>query len=122
LRGFAKEAIEQMQRYRWPGNVRELKNVVERAVILARGDLIDVGDLTLSNLSTASESGDVAPPKSTYEPASLADVERLHILATLAAMGWNKSRTAGILGIERSTLDRKIRRYQLTPSPPRSRA
>ena len=49
-----------MQRYRWPGNVRELKNVVERAVVLARGDFIEVEDLALSSLATASESGEAA--------------------------------------------------------------
>jgi Nif-specific regulatory protein len=51
-------------------------------------------------------------------PASLDDMERLHILNTLKHTNWNKSRTASILGIERSTLDRKIRRYQLDESPP----
>jgi Nif-specific regulatory protein len=49
-----------------------------------------------------------------FEPASLADVERDHILATLQSTSWNKSKAANILGIERSTLDRKIRRYELT--------
>ena len=53
---------------------------------------------------------------------SLADVERRHILATLQSTGWNKSRTAGILGIERSTLDRKIRRYDLAGAAPKRRA
>ena len=48
------------------------------------------------------------------QPTSLADVERDHILATLRLTNWNKSRTATILGIERSTLDRKIRRYELS--------
>jgi Nif-specific regulatory protein len=48
-----------------------------------------------------------------YEPLTLAEVERRHILATLRQTGWNKSRTARVLGIERSTLDRKIRRYGL---------
>jgi Nif-specific regulatory protein len=113
LRGFTPEAVKQMKESRWPGNVRELKNAIERAVLLAQGRLIDVGDVTLSNLSTASESGLVAQPRNTYEPATLADVEREHILATLNATSWNKSRTAAILGIERSTLDRKIRRYEL---------
>jgi Nif-specific regulatory protein len=47
------------------------------------------------------------------EPASLADMEKQHILETLTQTGWNKSRAATILGIERSTLDRKIRRYDL---------
>ena len=51
IRGFTAEAMEQMLRYRWPGNVRELKNVIERAVVLARGEMIEVEDLTLSKLS-----------------------------------------------------------------------
>lgn len=114
LRGFSAEAVEQMLRYRWPGNVRELKNVVERAVVLARGNLVELEDLTLTNLATTSESGELGlRMQNTYEPISLAEVERRHILATLNSTGWNKSRAASILGIERSTLDRKIRRYQL---------
>ena len=48
----------------------------------------------------------------------LSEVERRHILATLKSTGWNKSRSASILGIERSTLDRKIRRYDLTGHKP----
>ena len=106
-------ALNQLKTYRWPGNVRELKNVVERAVVLARTDVIEIDELNLSNLSTASESQiDVSP--SAYQPISLAEMERHHILNTLKATGWNKSRTAKILGIERSTLDRKIRRYEIT--------
>jgi Nif-specific regulatory protein len=119
LHGFTPEAIAQLSAYRWPGNVRELKNVIERAVLLAQGRAIDVSDLTLSNLSTASESGVTVQPRNVYEPTTLADIERSHILATLNATGWNKSRTAAILGIERSTLDRKIRRYELRRRPAR---
>jgi Nif-specific regulatory protein len=117
LEGFTPQAIAQLRAYRWPGNVRELKNVIERAVLLAPGRLIDVGDVALSNLSTASESGVTIGPRNSYEPTTLADIERGHILATLNATGWNKSRTAAILGIERSTLDRKIRRYELRRRP-----
>jgi Nif-specific regulatory protein len=115
IKGFTPRAMEEMLRYRWPGNVRELKNVIERAVVLARGQFIDRDDLVLSTLRTASDSeagineGRLVPS----EPASLADVERQHILDTLRLTGWNKSRAANILGIERSTLDRKIRRYEL---------
>jgi Nif-specific regulatory protein len=115
IRGFSPRAMEEMLRYRWPGNVRELKNVIERAVVLARGQYIDHDDLVLSTLRTAGDSeaaiGDGKLARS--EPASLADIERQHILDTLNMTGWNKSRTATILGIERSTLDRKIRRYDL---------
>jgi Nif-specific regulatory protein len=114
LFGFTPQAMELMERYRWPGNIRELKNVIERAVLLAQGDFIDAEDLTLSNLATASESGEmVLSPRNIYEPASLADIERKHIEATLKSTEWNKSKTSELLGIERSTLDRKIKRYEL---------
>jgi Nif-specific regulatory protein len=116
VQGFSPRAMEELLRYRWPGNVREMKNVIERAVVLTRGEFIDAEDLVLSTLKT---SGDTEtglsdarglPP----QPTSLADVERDHIQTTLNLTGWNKSRAANILGIERSTLDRKIRRYELT--------
>lgn len=117
IRGFTPGAIHRMQQYRWPGNVRELKNVIERAVVLARTDLVGEEDLHLSNLATASESGEIPAPssKSSFEPMSLDEVEKRHILATLKATSWNKSRTSSILGVERSTLDRKIRKYDLAP-------
>jgi transcriptional regulator with GAF, ATPase, and Fis domain/pSer/pThr/pTyr-binding forkhead associated (FHA) protein len=113
LRGFTPEALQRMRQYRWPGNVRELKNVVERAVVLAQGDVIDAEDLALTTLSTQGESGDLLLARAGYEPVPLAEVERRHILATLKSTGGNKSRAAAILGIERSTLDRKLRRYRI---------
>ncbi len=117
IRGFTPEALHLMQQYRWPGNVRELKNVIERAVVLARTDFIDTDDLNLSTIAAATDSSELAmpAPKSTFEPLSLDEIERRHIHATLKATGWNKSRTAAILGVERSTLDRKIKRYELRP-------
>jgi Nif-specific regulatory protein len=107
--------MEEMLRYRWPGNVRELKNVIERAVVLTRGQYIDHDDLILTTLRTAGDTdlGMSDGRNARNEPASLADIERQHILETLNQTGWNKSRAAIILGIERSTLDRKIRRYDL---------
>ncbi|MEX0939425.1 MAG: sigma 54-interacting transcriptional regulator [Pirellulales bacterium] len=114
IQGFTPRAVEEMIRYRWPGNVREMKNVIERAVVLAQGGYIDHDDLALTTLNTAGDTGEVAGYSARgYEPLSLADLESRHILATLKSTGWNKSQTAGILGIERSTLDRKIRRYGL---------
>ena len=116
LKGYTPRAMEQLLRYRWPGNVREMKNVIERAVVLATGEYVDHEDLVLSRLKTVGDTEGGGEPSSlhaAYEPQSLADVERDHILRTLNATGWNKSRAAGILGIERSTLDRKIKRYEL---------
>jgi len=121
IRGFAPEAMKQLQNYRWPGNVRELKNVIERAVVLCRSQEIVQEDLLLTKLATAGDSWEPVPNDSEFLPSSLAELERHHILATLQHTGWNKSKTAGILGIERSTLDRKIRRYQLAEEAPRRR-
>ncbi len=114
LGGFSPPAVQQLRKYRWPGNVRELRNVVERAVVLARGNHVDLEDLHLSNLATVGDSVELATGMlQHYEPITLAEGERRQILAALNANGWNKSRTSQILGIERSTLDRKINRYEL---------
>ena len=123
LKGYSPRAMEELLRYRWPGNVRELKNVIERAVVLAQGEYVDHEDLILSALKTAgdTESGGLyAASGGSYEATSLADMEREHVLRTLNATSWNKSRAAAILGIERSTLDRKIRRYNLAGERPRA--
>jgi len=92
-------------------------------VVLAPGEYVDHDDLLLSTLKTSgdTESGTVqANVDPSDDPASLADIEKEHILRTLLSTGWNKSRSAGILGIERSTLDRKIRRYNLAAERPRA--
>ncbi len=115
LNGFSPQALTQLKLYRWPGNVRELRNVVERAVVLARGEKVEFEDLHLSNLATAGDSVELPPNYAAedFEPITLAEGERRLIHATLRANKWNKSRTATMLGIERSTLDRKIRRYKI---------
>lgn len=117
LRGFTASAIAKMREYRWPGNVRELKNVVERAVVLSRHDELDVDDLMLSTLATVGDTGELPPEVAAagYEPLTLDELERRHIQRTLRATGGNKSKAAQILGIERTTLDRKIHRYGLAP-------
>lgn len=113
IRGFTPNAMQAMATYRWPGNIRELKNVVERAVVLAQNDMLDIEDLNLSTLRMPSDSGEINLTSTPYQPATLDDIERNHILATLQATKWNKSKTAELLGIERTTLDRKIKRYNL---------
>ena len=112
FQGFTAEAMEQLVNYRWPGNVRELKNVVERAVVLCNRQEIEASDLLLSRIGTAGDTADVGQMGPGFVPCSLADAERQHILAILNYTHGNKSRAASILGIERSTLDRKLRRYQ----------
>jgi Nif-specific regulatory protein len=110
IRGFTPAAIQKMQEYHWPGNVRELRNVVERAVALGAGPFLDAADIWLSSLD-ASTPG--SSSEELYQPLSLESVEKVHILRTLQHTDWNKSQSATILGIERSTLDRKIKLYDL---------
>lgn len=109
IKGFTSAAMKKMEEYHWPGNVRELRNVIERAVALGAGPSIDTGDIWLSSLEAS------RPPTivDNYEAISLEEIERRHITATLTHTDWNKSRAAEILQIERSTLDRKIKLYDL---------
>jgi transcriptional regulator with GAF, ATPase, and Fis domain len=115
IRGFTPAAMKKMEQYDWPGNVRELKNVIERAVALARSPQLDVADILLSSLElpggAATAGGDA------FEAISLEELEKRHILRTLEHTDWNKSQAAAILQIERSTLDRKIKSNQLKKEP-----
>jgi Nif-specific regulatory protein len=101
-----------MQEYHWPGNVRELRNVVERAVALGTGPMLDVADVWLSTLEPQRPSSEHDLDVS-YQPLPLDEIEKHHILQTLEHTEWNKSQAATILNIERSTLDRKIKGYGL---------
>jgi Nif-specific regulatory protein len=114
ISGVTHAALEKLKQYHWPGNVRELRNVIERAVALAGGPLIEAGDIWLSYL----EGSAPVPPASSlatrpFEPMSLEAMEKIHILETLRYTNWVKSQAAQLLGIERSTLDRKIKMYDL---------
>src|SRR4029079_3529839 len=84
IKGFTPRAMEELLRYRWPGNVREMKNVIERAVGLSRSEYIDHDDLVLSTLHTPDDTDSgILESNGRGEPASLADVEKQHILDTL---------------------------------------
>jgi Nif-specific regulatory protein len=112
IRGFTTAAMKKMENYHWPGNVRELRNVVERAVALGLGPMIDTPDVWLSSLEAGGPMP-LAEQTAAYQPVSLEEVEKQHILRTLEHTDWNKSQAASILNIERSTLDRKIKLYEL---------
>jgi transcriptional regulator with GAF, ATPase, and Fis domain len=111
IRGFTPAALRKMEDYNWPGNVRELRNVVERAVALGTGPMLDANDIWLSSLEIAGAA--TSDGETAYRPLSLEDIEKDHILKTLHYTDWNKSQAATILNIERSTLDRKIKGYGL---------
>ena len=111
IRGLTPPALTKMEQYDWPGNVRELRNVIERAVVLGRGPYLDVTDILLSSLELPGAAAN--PQGTTYDAVSLEELEKRHILNTLEHTDWNKSQAATILQIERSTLDRKIKSYEL---------
>jgi DNA-binding NtrC family response regulator len=100
-------ALERLASYDWPGNVRELRNTLERAMILRNCPTIDAADLDFSGLDTD------PLDEARYEGLSIETVEMQHILRTLKMTRWNKSKAAAILGIERSTLDRKLKRHDV---------
>jgi len=115
VRDFTPAALHALATYHWPGNIRELRNVVERAVVLSGGDLIDIHDLALSQLSSAGETGRKTGDRpAPFTPLTLDELERRHVQATLEAVGGNKTKAATMLGIERSTLDRKLARWAKT--------
>jgi two-component system response regulator HydG len=101
-------AIEVLQSYDWPGNVRELENALERAVILTRGAVIDVGAFPERVVERKARPliSDAPPPNPTLDA-----VERAYIMWVLQSEGGNKTRAADILGIDPSTLYRKLSRY-----------
>ena len=106
-------AISTLINYPWPGNVRELQNTIERAVILCTTDTVGAPDIQLSALGA----GELKPVREVktdgFRAVSLDLIEQEQILATLAWTNWNKSQAAQILGIERSTLDRKLKKYEV---------
>ncbi len=111
IKSFTPAALDKLRTYRWPGNVRELRNVIERAVALGIGPQLDTADIWLSELDVGAPV--VGVVTAAYRPEPLDDVEKRHILETLKHTDWNKSKAATILGIERSTLDRKIEKFGL---------
>ena len=109
VQGVTPKAEAQLMSYNWPGNIRELRNVIERAVILCAGDRIHASGLPLGGI----EVWDGEREADSDQFLSLDELESLHIRRIFAATGRNLSRTAEILGVTRTTLYNKIRKYGL---------
>jgi DNA-binding NtrC family response regulator len=103
--GVSHDAMSMLMTYDWPGNVRELRNILERAVVVASGAVIQPGDIGLHR-----------PSERGSEPVgllSLDEIERRHIAAVLEHTGGNITQAARILDIDRVTLYNKIKKYHL---------
>jgi DNA-binding NtrC family response regulator len=108
---LTEEALKAINAYEWPGNVRELENVIEQSVLLSRGNEINIADLP-ENIRK--EKAGIKPVEGfTAPPPTLNVMEKAYILYVLNQTGWNKAKSAKILGIDTSTLYRKIDRYML---------
>lgn len=110
---FSKEAINCLMRYPWPGNVRELENVIERTVALSSTDVIDCRDLPdhLFQMKSTDMIEELAS-----ESMPLSEIEKRYIMKILQRTNWHQSKAAQILGIDRKTLYRKIKEYNLIQS------
>lgn len=113
---IAEDAMAAMQKHLWPGNVRELKNLIERLCIMVEGSTIQIADLPegISGLASPGESMAAVFGIQSLKQAKN-DFERAFILDKLQENGWNVSKTADAIGIERSNLHRKLRSYQIDP-------
>jgi transcriptional regulator with PAS, ATPase and Fis domain len=104
---LSSEAIAALQSYHFPGNVRELHHLLERGILLSKGNTIEESDLLLSNVEKSSQTG------STNMYSSLEQLEKDHIYKVLSELGWNKTKAAEVLGVSVRNLYRKIEQYQL---------
>jgi len=114
---FEPDAVISLQRYKWPGNVRELRNLVERLMIMVPGDRVSSRDLSFlehgyeHHSPPASRAAAMAPLHHARD-----EFEKQYILRALANQHGNMSRTAEVLGVERSNLYKKMRAFGIMPS------
>ncbi len=108
-KALASEALDAVMVYEWPGNVRELENALEHAVVLSRGNVIDAASLP-ERITKRRKEPLVA--ERSYRNPTLEVIERAYIMWVLQAEGGNKTRAAEVLGIDPSTLYRKLSRYE----------
>jgi two-component system nitrogen regulation response regulator NtrX len=112
---FDAGAMAGLLAYNWPGNVRELRNVIERLMIMVPGDVITAPDLAFLEGVPTDTAAPPSPPVATLHDAR-EQFERDYILRALASQNGNISRTAEVLGVERSNLYRKMRAFGIVPA------
>lgn len=110
VKAVSPDAMRVLERYQWPGNVRELRNVIERATILARGELIELAHLP--PLDAAPEAPTPADGVTIMPGMTVDEAEQKLILATLESAGGNKTRAAELLGISLKTLHNKLNKMR----------
>jgi two-component system response regulator AtoC len=120
---ISEEALRRLMEYDWPGNVRELENVVERAVVLSRGQVITSRELPFGDHEADGEEGhgEELPSEKSFFKKSVAQFEKDLIMKALRDAGGNRSKAAEMLGIYRRLLYAKIKEYGLEGYPAKTR-
>ena len=108
IKGVSAEALGLLEKYHWPGNVREMRNVVERAMLLGRGDKLEAGDFNLIGGATSHSVFELPP-----QGVNLEDVERELLLQALARAGGNQTHAGQLLGINRDQVRYRIEKFGL---------
>ncbi|MDE3101342.1 MAG: sigma-54-dependent Fis family transcriptional regulator [Chloroflexota bacterium] len=119
---ISEEALRRLMEYDWPGNVRELENVIERAVVLSRGQIITSRELPFGDHEgDREEEGDEVPSERSFFKKSVAQFEKDLIMKALRDANGNRSKAAEMLGIYRRLLYAKIKEYGLEGFPAKAR-
>ena len=121
---ISEEALRRLMEYDWPGNVRELENVIERAVVLSRGQIITSRELPFGDHEEGHEDGegDDLPTEKSFFKKSVSQFEKDLIMKALRDAAGNRSKAAEMLGIYRRLLYAKIKEYGLEGYPPKAQA
>ena len=104
LKTVSPEVIDFLTKYQWPGNVRELENAIERAVVVSKKDVLSIDDFSFLTLKVEEK---------IKTGITLEEVEKKYIISVLEQTGWNISKAAEILGIDRVTIYNKVNKYGL---------
>jgi len=115
IEAISDRAMKELIKYRWPGNVRELQNAIERAVVLAEGNIIESTHLFYRPFINSERSFPGTTDNEKLTNSTLESVEMEHILKILKKCNWNKSKTARLLEIDRKTLRLKMEKYEIKP-------
>ena len=114
VKGVSAEAMKQLKAYRWPGNIRELRNAVERAMLLADGSELAAEDFPVASSATPRLTEGVALPAAGVD---LEQLERSLVVQALERSGWNQTKAATLLGLNRDQIRYRIEKFKLERPP-----
>ena len=110
VQGIVPPAVTRLQAYGWPGNIRELRNVVERAMLLGEGKTLTLEDFPMTSAGPARLTEGVALPANGID---LEQLERSLVVQALERSGWNQTRAASLLGLNRDQIRYRIEKFKL---------